>query len=145
MSREGLIKRPVIPAAQTAVVLSEQEAAIPWYQFFDDLKRIAIDAEFPSAVEFSASDMTAVLGIAHVYRFTGVSGASLALDANLLALGSANAVFIFAVVDEGGAAGINPLTISAGTGTINGAPTFVIDSNYGSSFFYTNGTDFFTL
>lgn len=49
------------------------------------------------------------------------------------------------VKDESGAAAANNITITAGTGTIDGAATFVINTNFGSATFYFTGTNYFVI
>ena len=143
---EGLIKRPIIPAAVTPVVVSgDSQSTIPWYQFFDDVRRLSIDNAFQPAVAFSSSNTTTALGVFKVYRFTGAIGAVLSLEANLLNLGSEEALYTFTIVDEGGSAGTNAITISGGAATISGENSVLIDTNYGSLTIYTNGTEFFIL
>lgn len=53
---------------------------------------------------------------------------------------------IYTVKDESGAAGTNNITIDPNSSeTIDGASTKVISSNYGSSRFYSNGTQWLTV
>ncbi|MCK5642219.1 MAG: hypothetical protein KAJ19_15545, partial [Gammaproteobacteria bacterium] len=126
-------KRPVIPAAVLPVAADNiSPASIPWYQFFDDVKKLAIDNAFQPAVAFASSNTTTGLGVSKVYRFTGSTGAVISLEDNLLRLGAPEALYIFSVVDEGGSAATNPITISGGAATISGANTVLINTDYGS-------------
>lgn len=53
---------------------------------------------------------------------------------------------IYIFTDEGGNAGTNNITIATeGTQKINGADTYVINTNYGSVRLYCNGTNWFTF
>ena len=143
---EGLIKRPIIPAAVTPVVVSgDSQSTIPWYQFFDDVRRLSIDNAFQPAVAFSSSNTTTGLGVFKLYSFTGAIGAVLSLEGNLLNLGSEEALYTFAIVDEGGSAGTNPITITGGDTTISGNSSVAISTDFGSVTIYSNGTEFFIL
>ena len=124
---------------------AERTVAIPWYQFFDDVKRLAIDNAFLPAVAFSSSNTTTGLGVSRVYRYTGTTGVVISLESNLLSLGAPDALYVFSIVDEGGAAGTNPITVSGGAATISGQNNIFIDVDYGGLTFYSNGTAFFIL
>jgi hypothetical protein len=52
---------------------------------------------------------------------------------------------VITVKDEAGAAATNNITVSvASSGTIDGASTSVINTNYGFKTYYSNGTQWFT-
>lgn len=49
------------------------------------------------------------------------------------------------IKDESGGAAANPIVVAAGTGTIDGAASVTIPSNYGSISVYFNGTNYFVV
>jgi len=51
----------------------------------------------------------------------------------------------FVVKDESGTAGTNNITVSGETGNIDGAANKAISSNYGALYFYSDGTDLFSI
>ena len=51
---------------------------------------------------------------------------------------------MYYIVDEGGAAGTNNITVNrSGSDTISGAPTLSINTHYGRIVFYSNGSNWF--
>ena len=124
---------------------NETPATIPWYQFFEDVRKLAIDNAFLPAVAFTSSNTTTALGAFRVYRYTGTTGVVLSLENNILNLGSEDALYFFSIVDEGGSAGSNAITISGGAATISGENSVLIDVNYGSITLYSNGQEFFIV
>lgn len=52
---------------------------------------------------------------------------------------------VLVIKDSDGDASLNPITITAASATIDGAPSFVIDVNYGSNTFVFNGTEWNAL
>ena len=124
---------------------AERTVAIPWYQFFDDVRKLSIDNAFQPAVAFASSNTSTALGVFKVYRFTGTTGVVFSLESNLLSLGSEGAIYSFTIVDEGGSAGTSPITVSGGAATISGQNSALIDTNYGSLTIYSNGTEFFIV
>ena len=62
----------------------------------------------------------------------------------LLAPGSLATGQIQIVKDEAGAAGSHTITITPASGTIDGAASKTITTNYGSLKVYSNGSNYFT-
>jgi hypothetical protein len=52
---------------------------------------------------------------------------------------------IFTVKDESGGAGTNNITVTAASGTIDGAANYVINTNYGEVSLMFDGTNYFTI
>lgn len=78
--------------------------------------------------------------------FVGVKGnsAAVAITLSVAPLAVADTQ-TWRIADLEGTAENNPITITPSAGLINGAASYVINSNYGSIEIYTDGTDFFVL
>ena len=62
-----------------------------------------------------------------------------------LTLPSASGVNLLYIVDSGGNASTNNITVSGPSGTINGQPTCTINTNYTSLTITSNGTNYFII
>jgi hypothetical protein len=80
---------------------------------------------------------TGIVGV--TYTSTGAVAITLP-DASSLVNPSRTA---YTIVDEGGLAGTNAITITPAAGTINGAANLVLNENYNSASLYNNGTNWF--
>ena len=66
--------------------------------------------------------------------------------ARSLALPAASATLYLVVKDSGGSASTNNITVTTpGAETVDGASTYVIDENYGSRTFVSDGTNYFVI
>ncbi len=74
----------------------------------------------------------------------GVTDTSAARTMTLPAVGAISKQ-LFIIKDESGGAAAFPIIVAAGTGTIDGAASVTIPSNYGAMTVYFNGTNYFVV
>jgi hypothetical protein len=89
-----------------------------------------------TAVSVTVDDQTSILGVTSTAA------------ARTVTLPSAESIDgrVFVVKDESGGAGTNNITVATeGSENIDGASTFVINSDYGSAWFYSDGSNWFTI
>jgi len=89
---------------------------------------------------------TSALTSDYIIAFTSLSATRAAvISSEDVASGSATQPRIMVFKDESGNAGTYPITISLeNAGTINGASTYVLNTNYEAVNIYLNGTNGFT-
>ncbi len=139
MPQRSLQPSAVVP------VLSGDHMATPWYRFITDLNELALGGGFLSSAAFVDGADTNSVGAVKLYRFMGVAGGTLTLTPSLLGLGSVSSVWSFTIKDEGGNAGLSPITVEGGGVNIDGATSVQITTDYGSVTIYTNGSAYFTV
>lgn len=102
---------------------------------------------FYEGVTFGGNGDTATLGVKSAYEWTGAAGPrQLDLNSADIARATPENPWIFTVVDVGGGAGINSLTvITEGAELISGAASVSITTNFGGFTFLCDGSNLFVI
>jgi len=110
-----------------------------------------------TASRFDADTNDIVAGFAASMQYVNITANGVipaGIGTAFIFIGAASAIFlpvapqganIVRVSDASGSAGTNNITVSPSSGTIDGASTHVITSDYGSATFAFNGTNWFIV